>query len=247
MGLTQAGLRLKHPGYDRSRSYSATVAKEFLAQSEKSEVKKAVDGEVSLGIGAKLAQILSFRAIASAKASKLKSATQDSKAPYSLISATPFGWQIGSELGDPRPPTGDLPADLENCLNGEYFSGRAGEDGDGFKDDSKEKTFHSCRLETVPGGNDPNVTAVLFGIAGALKIAVTRKPGSVTPDAHRRDQAEADEMKATFIRLCLDKAAQQDAKDDLLRGEFFLHRLERGTPKLSPAKPTTGATKVKPT
>ena len=81
-----------------------------------------------------------------------------------------MGWRIGTELGDPRAPDKALPDGLDHCLDGEYFSGRRKEQGEGYKDRSGQLALGV--LKPKAGGNDPHVIATLIGVSGALRFTV---------------------------------------------------------------------------
>jgi hypothetical protein len=155
---------------------------------------------------------------------------------------TPTGWQIGTERGDPRAPVGTLPNGLENCLSGEYFSGRRKEQGEGHKD--KSGAFTLCLLRPKIGANDPNVTATLFGVSGSLRVAVkliepitSAQQSSLKLFAENRSQE--DKLREAFIEICLRRAEQAHAEglphDTILSGEFYLSTDHKHAPKLSPS------------
>jgi hypothetical protein len=109
VGLTHAVLYLDHPSFDREHAYQATLPKERWSESWKARQGTHLAGEVNLSIGAKIVGLFSVLAKGNAKKESLENSEQNSSAPYPLISITPTGWQIGTELGDPRAPTGTLP------------------------------------------------------------------------------------------------------------------------------------------
>jgi hypothetical protein len=152
-----------------------------------------------------------------------------------------MGWRIGTELGDPRAPEKALPDGLEGCLDGEYFSGRRNEKGEGYKETSGQ--FALGVLKPKPGGNDPRVTAILSGVSSALRVAVKLSdPTNASPSGLKvmsESKKKERELREAFIEICLHRADEAHKEhvrtDKLLSGEFYLHHHETHAPKLSPA------------
>ena len=244
IGLKQALLHLHIPSYDIDNAYQATLPKETWTESWKNLDSSRVGGGLQAKLGAKIAGVFSFFAEGTAKKERRESAEQKASAPYRIVSATPAGWQIGTELGDPRAPRGTLPSGLDNCLNGEYLSGRSGEHGEGFKE--KDGSFALCELRPKPGGNDPRVVATLFGVSGSLQVEITPADiaGTSLHSQNEKKEREAALRKA-FVEICLHRA-EVAAKDGIrtetmLSGEFYLNHHEIRGPIAStePSKPKT--------
>ena len=228
VGVRQALLHLEHPGYDIEHAYQATLAKETWSENWKSSNTTHLGGQIKVTIGAKLWQAIGFSAKAQAEKDRHESAESKASAPYPIVTTSPGGWQIGTELGDPRDPQGTLPDGLEHCLNGEYLSGRNGEHGDGYKE--KNGRIALCELINKTGGNDPHITATLFGSSSSLKIAIARSETSATmPEtlASRSEQKDhEDALRKAFIEICIQRAkdaAEGGARTDVMvSGEFYL-------------------------
>ena len=164
-----------------------------------------------------------------------ESAEQKTSAPYPIVSVTPTGWQIGTNLGDPRAPVGTLPDGLETCLNGEYLSGRDDEQGDGYK--GKDGALALCILKPNHHGNDPRIVATLCGVSGSLKVAVTSSEAPVGSASVLQRQGEAksqeDVLRKAFIDICIQRATVEHAQTGtMLSGEFYLSQHEIHAPKL---------------
>ncbi len=236
-------LQLDHPSFDRESAYQATLAKERWSESWKTRQGSHVAGEVKAGIGAKIAGFLSFGAKGQAGKESRESAEQKASAPYPIVSVTPTGWHIGTNLGDPRAPVGTLPDGLESCLNGEYLSGRNDERGDGYK--GKDEAFALCILKPNHHGNDPRIVATLFGVSGSLKVAVTSSEPAIGSSSVLQRQGETksqeDALRKAFIDICIQRATMEHAQTGtMLTGEFYVSQHEIHAPKL-PQQETTRA------
>jgi hypothetical protein len=233
IGLTHALLQLEHPSFERQNAYQATLAKETWSESWKSNRATKLAGEASIGVGAKIGNFLRFGAGAEASKAHQESSEQKAAPPYRIVSITPSGWQIGTELGDPRTPAGARSEGLEGCLSGEYVSGRNEERGDGHK--IKDGNIALCVLRPNVGGNDPRITATLVGVADSLKIAIT--PLSIVDANPLRKQSETrsheEQLRRAFIDICLHRASAEQARtESMLSGEYYLGRHEVHAPKL---------------
>ncbi|HEX8166049.1 MAG TPA: hypothetical protein VF601_09710 [Beijerinckiaceae bacterium] len=251
VGLSQALLHLDHPGFEAGEGYQATLSKETWSQTWKKADSSNLGGAAEVKIGAKFLGFLGLEFRGNAARDSQKASEQKASAPYPIVSAVPSGWRIGTELGDPRDPDGTLPEGLEHCLSGEYLSGRRNEAGEGPKD--RDGAFVLCVLRAKTGGNDPLITATLFGIAGSLKVAIAPADPAVPQDGapHSRREAmqqEADLRKA-FVDICIQraKAAQQDGAgvEGMVSGEFYLHHHAIHAPRLPPKVPAEIQKKAK--
>lgn len=234
-GLTHAVLHLHHPSFDRDNAYQAVLAKERWSENWKSHEGSHLSGEVKVSIGAKVADFFGLGAKGEAAKEKKESSEQKVSAPYPIVSPTPSGWQIGTELGDPRAPAGTLPHGLESCLNGEYLSGRNGEEGDGSK--GRDGSLALCILKPNHHGNDPHIAATLFGASGSLKVAATLSEAATGTGSSLRGQGEAksqeDALRRAFIDICIQRATAEHAQTGtMLTGEFYLNQHEIHAPKL---------------
>lgn len=237
IGLRQALLHLAHPGYEIDHAYQATLAKETWSENWKSSNTSHMGGQVEAKFGAKILQAFGISATGQAGKSRNESAEFKASAPYPIVTSSPNGWRIGTELGDPRDPQGTLPDGLEHCLNGEYLSGRNGEYGDGFKE--KNGRIALCELIVKMGSNDPHITATLFGSTDALKIAISAAdpsaaPTNLTSQSEQRDNEDA--LRKAFIEICIQRA--KDASKDgarteaMVSGDFYLSHHEVHGPKI---------------
>ncbi len=235
IGLTHAILQLDHPSFDRDYAYQATLAKERWSESWKARQGSRLAGEVKLSIGAKITGVFTALAQGNAGKESHESAEQKASAPYPIVSATPTGWTIGTDLGDPRAPSGTLREGLESCLTGEYLSGRNDERGDGYK--GKEGTIALCVLKPNHHGNDPRIVATLFGVSGSLRVAVSSAEplADLIPSLQqqRETKSHEDALRKAFIEICIQRAAAEGAQTDtMLSGEFYLNHHEIHAPKL---------------
>lgn len=227
VGLTEANLRFEHDGHDVDQKYGATLADEFwTAQAqEKSQTGGAVEGEI--GLMAKLQGWVHIGAKTSAHKSKETKATSASKTVMPLIEPSPSGWRIGGPQGDPRWAAESAVDGLENCLRGDYFHGAAGE-----KPQRSAKAGRACVLRPREGGNAFLVRASLYGAAGALRVALQRKDGAISPLERNAADKRAEQIKRALAKICVGKAGKDQSG---LSGETFLHRMEKGAPKLGPS------------
>jgi hypothetical protein len=236
VGLKQAILHLDLPSYDVENAYQATLPKETWSESWKNSNTSRVGGGLTARVGARIAGLF-FSAEGHAEKKKTESAEQKASAPYRIVSTTPMGWQIGTELGDPRDPKGTLPDGLEHCLNGEYLSGKSGEHGEGFKE--KSGAFALCELRPKPGSNDPRVVATLFGVSGSLQIEITSTSVKTSPQVQSEKIDRETALRKAFVEICLQRAeaAAQDGirTDAMLSGEFYLNHHEIRAP-ITPAQ-----------
>jgi hypothetical protein len=232
VGLKQAILQLDLPSYDIENAYQATLPKETWSESWKNLDSSRVGGGIKARIGASIAGLFQVSAEGHAEKNKTESAEQKASAPYRIVSTTPMGWQIGTELGDPRDPRGTLPKGLDHCLNGEYLSGKSGEHGEGFKE--KNGAFALCELRAKPGGNDPRVVATLFGVSGSLQIEITSISVNTSPQARSEKIDRETALRKAFVEICLQRAeaAAKDGirTDAMLSGEFYLNHHEVRAP-----------------
>lgn len=246
IGLTQATLRLTHPGFDASQAYQAHIDSDFWAESWAE--KKAVHGELSgeLGVKTKIAPwlTLGFKAGGGRKQSNEESIK--GKRQYQIVKPVPGGWEIGSELGEPRTASGAVKSGMENCLQGGYMSGRNNESGEGLREDGARGEFVACRLDPREDADDPTISLELVGSAGALKIVIDRKNLDSSVGHFLKSTEDDDKLaklKQAFIKICYDKAIRDKSGGDNLAGEFFLGRVIRSAPKLAR---TAGAGRARP-
>jgi hypothetical protein len=237
VGLTHALLHLDHPSFDRESDYQATLDQKQWSQNSKSRESTSLSGGIKARIGASVGKFFGLDVKGEAAKEKQDSAEQKANVPYPIVRATPKGWQIGTELGDPRSPAGALPDGLETCLNGEYLSGRNGEEGDGHK--IKDGEFALCVLKPNHHGNDPHITASLFGVSGSLKVSATSSEvaeKAASPlQRHNETKSQEDTLRRAFIDICVQRAAAERAQTGgMLTGEFYLSRHEILAPKLAP-------------
>ena len=123
IGIQQALLYLDHPSFDRSSAYQATLPKDTWSENWSEHSKSEASGYLSGGLKTKIGGVFHIGAHGQTGKEKQEAAEQKSTVNFKIISATPTGWSIGTERGDPRSPQGTLPAGLEHCLNGEYLTG----------------------------------------------------------------------------------------------------------------------------
>jgi hypothetical protein len=238
IGLKQAILHLDLPSYDIENAYQATLPKETWSESWKHFDSSSSGAGLQARLGARIAGFLSFAGEALAKKNKSESAEQKASAPYRIVSATPSGWRMGTELGDPRDPRGTLPDGLDHCLNGEYLSGKGGERGEGMKE--KDGTFALCELKPKSGANDPRVVATLFGVSGSLQIVITPSNTSVSLKFQSEKNEREEELRKAFVEICLKRAeaaVKEGARTEtMLSGEFYLSHHEIRAPVTPPPK-----------
>jgi hypothetical protein len=229
VGLRQAALRLDHPSYELDCAYQATLPKEIWSESWKNSRGTKMGGRIRSKLGAKFLNFFSASVEGSAEKNVSEGAEQKANAPYRIVSASPSGWQIGTELGDPRDPEGTLPVGLEHCLNGVYLSGRSGEHGEGLKE--KNGAFALCELIPKPGGNDPKIVATLVGMTDSLQVEVRLPSPTGSPLRPQNQKIEREEkLRKAFIEICLQRAegaAKDGARTEaMLSGEFYLSHHE---------------------
>jgi hypothetical protein len=232
VGIRDALLHLHHPGYEIEHAYQATLANETWSERWKLSKATVVEGQVGFNLGAKIQQVIGIVLKGNAAKDRKESAESTVSASYPIVKPSPKGWQIGTELGDPRDPQGALPKGLEHCLSGEYLSGRNGECGDGFKE--KSGRIALCELVVKTGANDPHITATLFGSSDSLKVAVERlesfEPASTNLSSRNEQKEHEDTLRRAFIEICIERAkeAVKDGArtDDLVSGDFYLNHHE---------------------
>lgn len=236
VGLTHALLQLEHPSFEMENAYQATLAKDTWSESWTKRRASRMEGKVKATLGMKLWNFFSLSAEGQAEKAGNESAEQKASLPYRIVSATPTGWQIGTELDDPRTPQGTVAEGLEHCLYGEYLSGRNEEKGDGAKD--KTGAFALCVLRPKVGGNDSQIIATLLGASGSLQVVVTS--ADETPQSalqsHTEERQTEEKLRKAFVEICLQrsrKAQEQGARmDTMLTGEFYLDHQEKYAPKI---------------
>lgn len=230
VGFRRCGLRLEHDGFDIEKKYSAVVGENFWKSKTeaKSESRSGLEG--AAGFSAKAMYFLQVSGKWLRSRLQTDSMTQEGKSVLPLIEATPEGWSLGGEAGDPRVAAQAAEKAMSGCLRGEYFSGRDGEQ----PDVSSKKDAPTCILRPrADRGNAYQVKATLYGAAGGLVIAVARKAGGVLPETLKNDDDRVETYKQTLIRICLDKASAE-ARAASLSGEIVLHEETRAAPKVSP-------------
>ena len=250
VGIKQAALRLDHPSFDMENAYEATLKKDAWSQTEKQLDQSHMAGKLGAKIGAKLWEFFDFSAEGKVEKDRRETAEQKSSAQYRIVNATPTGWLIGTELGDPRVPDGTLPQGLAHCLSGEYLSGRLGEEGDGHKE--KNGNFALCVLRPKAGGNDPKIVATLYCVTGSLQIAVSHA-GANDASQVLRTQSEGkqqeERLKKAFIEICARRAEMAHSEgaqtESMLSGELYLSHQERHAPILSPKSLTMASPQEK--
>jgi hypothetical protein len=244
VGIRQALLHLDHPSFELENAYQATLAKETWSQRWKNLRESHATGSMRARFGAKFFGVFGLSVEGQAGKESRERAEQQTNAPYRIVSTTPGGWRIGTELGDPRAPDGALPDGLEHCLNGEYITGRHEEQGDGLKD--KTGAFALCVLKAKSGGNDPHIVATLFGVTGSLRVAVTLSDPANAPHSivkFQKENREREEvLRKAFIDICLERAeaAHRDGArtDAMISGEFYLSHHDILSPKFSRKVPS---------
>lgn len=230
VGFRRCELRFEHEGYDIAAKYSAVVGDEFWKSKTKatSEAKSGLEGEA--GGSFKFWSFLNIGGKWSARKHHSGSDTQEGKSVLPLIEATPEGWSLGGEAGDPRVAAQAADKAMSGCLRGEYFSGRDGEQ----PDVTLKKDAPTCVLRPrADRGNAYQIKATLYGAAGGLVVAIARKDGGASPETREKDDERIETYKQTLIRICLDKASEE-ARAAKLSGEIVLHEQTRAAPKLSP-------------
>jgi hypothetical protein len=238
VGVKQSILNIDHPSYEIDRAYQATLPKETWSESWKESRSSHISGEAKVHLGAKLLNIISFSGGGQVGKDQRETAELRANAPYRIVAATPTGWQIGTELGDPRDPGGTLPNGLEHCLNGEYLTGRNGEHGEGLE---KDGSFALCELRPVSGGNDPSIVATLVAASGSVQIAVNRLDSTTVEIPTLQIQKEKFEreeaLRKAFIDICLQRAEiahKSGARTEaMLSGELYLSHHEVHGPRIS--------------
>ncbi len=208
IGFRSAFLRLDHPSFTLEQSYRATLAPDVFSESWKERHSKEAGAGGKLGIGARFAGLFRLDGNLSGSVEKGESAEQKGKTAYPLVTPIPGGWRIGTELGDPRQPAGAAPEGLEDCLDGEYLSGRGDEQGDGYE--PAPKHFALCVLMPIPGGNDPMITATLSAGSGSLRVALERLPNALPPTGGtaiaKSDSEETARLRQAFVKICVARA-----------------------------------------
>lgn len=239
IGLNEAHLVLDHPSFDSSDFYEATLDKSIWSENFKSEKDSLKSGGVEGKAKFSLPSWLTFSGGGKFEAKKQETTEQKASARYPIISATPRGWRIGTELGDPRDPQGVLPDGLEHCLVGAYLSGQRGEMAYNQKNNSDPPIL--CRLTPKAGGNDPYIVATIYGACGALRIRISRRNENVDQGcmSGREDSTREEKLRESFVKICIERAAKtfEDGlrPQDHTTGEFYLNRHEIMAPKLSPS------------
>ena len=236
VGIKQALLQLEHPSFEMGNAYQATLSDETWSQSWKKLKESQAEGKVEVTWGAKLRDLVGFGVGGKLSKNSQVTAVQESNAPYSLVITVPMGWQIGTELGDPRVAEGMVPEGLEYCLQGEYLSGRQDEKSDGLKDDTGK--FVLCSL-TPSRGNDPRIVGTLFGAAGSLVIKVhpLRHEASKQGLGKVVESSEREEtLRKAFVAICINRAEQAEKEgartDAMLSGELYLNSHEIHAPQV---------------
>jgi hypothetical protein len=251
VGIKQALLHLDHPSFERENPYQATLAKEIWAQISKNLKASHAAGNVEGSIGGRFYGLFGAKVKGEIGKDNRQSAEQRANTPYRIVSITPTGWQIGSNLGDPRVPDGVLPEGLEHCLNGEYLSGRNEEQGDGHKDE--RGILALCVLKVKPGGNDPHIVATLFAASESLGVAVSlsdsASPAQPALTSLTESRNREEELRKAFIEICLQRAqvarSEGARTDAMLSGELYLSHHEIHSPKLSKKNPSEKAHETK--
>lgn len=240
VGIRQALFHLDHPSFEVENAYQATLPKETWSQSWNRLNATHAEGKAKLNFGAKVLSLLGVNVEGEIGKNTNQSAEQMATTPYRIVTAVPMGWQIGSELGDPRSPDGSLPEGLEHCLNGEYLSGRNDEHGDGMKD--KTGAIALCTLKPKMGGNDPRIVATLFAASGSLTIAIAlaADPADAPQpvlQAQISMKEHEDSLRRAFVEICLERASavhrQGIRTDEMLSGELYLSHHEIHAPKIA--------------
>lgn len=235
IGITQALLHLDHPSFEVESKYEAALEKDAWSQVTKSSGSKSLSGSAKFRIGALIPGFLRGSGEAQASKEHKESSERKSNLPYRLVSSTPTGWRIGSELGDPRSAEALLPDGLEGCLAGEYLSGRNGEKGDGHK--AKIGKIALCVLRPIEGSSDPRIVATLCGASGSLLVNVEKfSDASTGLHASQEEKDQQEKLRRAFVEICIQRATQAGKEgaqiEDLLTGEFYLHHQEINAPKL---------------
>jgi len=226
VGLTHALLQLEHPSFEMEHAYQATLAKETWSESWTNRRASHLDGKVKAKFGMKLWGLLGLSAEGQAEKASKESSEQKGSLPYKIVGATPSGWHIGTDWGDPRTPQGTVAEGLEHCLDGEYLSGRNEEKADGRKD--KTGAFALCVLRPKAGGNDPRISATLLGASGSLQVVVTRadETPQITLNSHNKEREAEEELRKAFVDICIQRSNRAQSEgartEKMLTGEFVL-------------------------
>ena len=115
IGIQQALLHLDHPSFDRSSAYQATLPKDTWSENSTEQSKSEASGHFAGGLKAKFGGLFHLGAQGALGKERQEAAEQKSTLNFQIVSATPSGWRIGTERGDPRSPRGTLPIGLEHC------------------------------------------------------------------------------------------------------------------------------------
>ena len=240
-GFREALLRVECPSYDIDDAYSATLpqADAVEVREDKHGYETAVHGGAQANI--RVWNFISFGGGLGGKKHKANAVRNVAHAPYPLIAAVPRGWKIGSQLGDPRVPEDVGGSGLKHCLQGAYFSRHRAEGGLGDEIAGMGKAL--CSLRPKHGGNDPAVTATLYGQMTTLQVSVTFEPGSTQP-AEQNETSER--LKQAFVEILVERTrAMAGDEEGQLKGEVFLDRhavhINRGPqPPSPPASSSAG-------
>jgi hypothetical protein len=231
VGLTHALLQLEYQSFEMEHAYQATLAKETWSESWTKRRASHLDGKVKVKFGTKILNLFGFFAEGEAERASKESTEQKANLPYKIVSATPSGWHIGTNLGDPRTPLGTVAEGLEHCLDGEYLSGRNGEKGDGRKD--KTGALALCVLRPKAGGYDPSITATLLGASGSLQVVVkaTEETPQIALNTHNKERDVEEELRKAFVEICIQRSVGART-EKMLTGEFYLDHQEKHAPKI---------------
>jgi hypothetical protein len=245
-GLNQAILHVECPSFDKAREYSATLSPNVFSESWKESRKQDTKVKGKAGFGVKLFSYFSLGGEVAGGRESSDSAEQRGKISYPLITAIPGGWRIGSELGDPRVPRGVQPKGLENCLDGEYFSGQRDEAGEGEKIAPLGTAL--CVLTPKEGGNDLAITATLLGVSGSLQISLEPLNEPKFPGTKIQ---ETTKLRQAFIEILVNRTKEAGkagaATEDLVSGDYYLHHHTIMAPKIPElaARPASAKTSRK--
>ena len=100
VGLIQALLHLDHPSYELVQGYQAILPKDAWSQSWINRTSSNAGISLVAKIGTKIADALGLSAQVKAGIENRNTMEQKANATYPLITLTPMGWRIGTELGD---------------------------------------------------------------------------------------------------------------------------------------------------
>jgi hypothetical protein len=236
VGLNQALLHLEHPSYELEHKYHARLPKSAWSQNWTNLTSSQYGGSLVLKIGTMIGALRPSGQIAAGRDSR-ETTEQNAHVDYPLVTVTPTGWRIGTEMGDPRTPANTLPEGLEHCLDGEYLSGCRDEQGEGYREGNGSIALGV--LKPKVGGNDPRVVATLICVSGALLVAVRPTANALASglkEISERKRKEQ-ELRQAFIDICLrraDEAQREHVRTDvMLSGEFYLCHHESHAPRLS--------------